>query len=104
MPKLSSQQPAESISRRTYLKRSLALAGVAVGAGFLQACGKNNANHAAGGNAAGPGTSTRPSTAPAAQTALSCTDISGLTAEQKQTRKESYYVDASPMPNMHCHN
>jgi High potential iron-sulfur protein len=69
------------ISRREYLKQSGCL-GLAAGLGLLHsACGSH-----------------------AASSSLTCTDASGLNAEEMKARDALKYVDRSPDPSKTCKN
>lgn len=90
-----------TISRRSYLKRALALAGSAFGALALQACGKSesqtSSDHAA--NHTHDRMEMKNS-----NTAVNCNDTSSLTDTQKQQRATVNYTKTSPMFGKQCDN
>lgn len=83
----------QDLSRRAFLQKS-ALLGVAVGAApILASCG---------------GTAEEPAEEPAGEMAaggeLDCSDVSGLTEVEVQTREGLQYVEESQTPDQFCDN
>ena len=85
----------QSISRRTYLKRSFALVGLTIGATVLEGCGKGSSN---------AGSATSAGKPQATATALNCNDTSSLSDHQKQQRKSAQYVEKTPTAGQRCSN
>ena len=69
----------KQMNRRTLLKRSLAVVGAVTAVPILHACGGGDDK-------------------------LSCTDVSSLSLEQRQTRDSLQYVDQTADPAKRCDN
>jgi hypothetical protein len=90
--------PQGRCTRRSYLKRHLAVVGTLAFAGtggLISACTKGG-GEAEGGGGAGE--------ADQALSDLSCTDTSGLSQTELTTRKNSQYVDRSEVEGKKCNN
>jgi hypothetical protein len=92
-----------SITRRGFVQRLGVLGTLGLGgATLLSACG--------GGEEAPSSEAAPQAAAPAAAPAaaqegdFSCTDVSGLTEQERQMREQLQYVDHSPAPDQHCTN
>ena len=85
------------VTRRDFLLRvgALGLAGLG-GSALLSACGGGQQQQQQSGAASESGTS--------ASAELTCTDVSGLTAEEIQMRESLQYTDHSPYPDKICAN
>lgn len=93
----------DSVSRRDFLQRLSALGFAGLGGGaLLSACGGGDSGD--GGASEGTGASDA-----GGQTAsLQCNDLSGLTEQEKQSRRQMVqslqYVEESPNPDQLCSN
>lgn len=81
-----------TLTRRGFLNRlSLGAAATA----FLAGCRAESSSEVDAASAA---------IAPGERESFSCTDVSGLTEEQKQIRRSLEYTDASPFADKRCNN
>jgi hypothetical protein len=88
----------EKVSRKDFLKQLGMFGAVSVGASsILSACGGGGGDQEQSGNGGG-GMQEK------AATEDPCTDVSGLTDQEKQTRKQFQYVGESPNPEKLCSN
>lgn len=86
----------DKVTRKDFLKQLSLLGVVTAGAGsLLSACGGSQEEQPP----AGKDTSTA-----SKQTEDPCSDLSGLTDQEKQTRKQFQYVAESPNPEKLCSN
>jgi hypothetical protein len=99
----------EDASRRTFLRRALALGAIGAGGGtLLSACagGESGEGSGTGESVGDPGESADgpgESTGGDGGGGVTC-DTSGLTPEEKQKRQRFSYVAQSNKPNQYCNN
>lgn len=89
----------DKITRKDFLKRLSVAGAFSVGAGsLLTACGGGNggqeASQSSGNGSSGGGSSADDP----------CSDLSGLTEQEKQTREQFDYVAETPNPEKRCDN
>ncbi|MEX1211950.1 MAG: high-potential iron-sulfur protein [Balneolaceae bacterium] len=87
-------QHGGSLSRTDFLRRLVRTGWVLVGTVALVACRPEERSNDSG--------STRTETAPA--TTTDCGDVSGLSAEERETRELYGYVETSSFPDSTCEN
>jgi hypothetical protein len=87
----------EKVSRKQFLKQLGMFGAVSVGAStLLSACGGGGGEQKESGHSGGMEKE--------AASADPCTDLSGLSDQEKQTRTQFQYVGETPNPDKHCAN
>jgi len=90
----------DQLSRKDFLKKMSLFGALSVGAGsVLQACGGGGEKQSGSGQEQ-TSTETESSTAAAEP----CTDLSGLSDQEKQTREQFQYVQETTKADQHCAN
>jgi hypothetical protein len=84
----------EKLTRRSFLAKMATAGAVTVGAGYLVGCKSEG----------GGGSSEKKPSGGGGAKADACTDLSGLTDAEKQTRQSLGYVDKSTQAGKNCKN
>ncbi len=86
----------QELNRRAFLKNVTLLGSVVAGGSLLSACG--------GGDDAPAPMADAPAEAPMAAEAAGCSDLSGLTDQEKSMRTTLQYVEVSEVEGKNCTN